>query len=54
MQAALGNARLAVREGDVAAEARLQPELVRLAASEDAAIGIQSFLNRVEARFVGR
>jgi len=54
VQAALANARLAVREGDAAAEARLQPELVRLAASEDAAIGIQSFLNRVEARFVGR
>lgn len=54
VQAALTNARLAVREGDAAAEARLQPELVRLAASEDARIGMEAFLTRTPARFVGR
>jgi enoyl-CoA hydratase/carnithine racemase len=54
VQAALANARLAVREGDAAAEARLQPGLVRLAQSEDARIGMQAFLTRGEARFVGR
>jgi len=54
VQAALANARLAVREGDAAAEAALQPELVRLAHSEDAAIGMQAFLTRTPAEFVGR
>jgi enoyl-CoA hydratase/carnithine racemase len=54
VQAALANARAAVREGDAAAEARLQPELVRLAASEDARIGMESFLTRQPASFVGR
>lgn len=54
VQAALANARLAVRDSDAAAEARLQPELVRLAGSEDAAIGLQAFVSRQPARFVGR
>jgi enoyl-CoA hydratase len=54
VQAALANARLAVREGDVAAEATLQPELVRLAHSEDARIGMEAFATRSEATFVGR
>ncbi len=54
VQAALANARLAVREGDAAAEARLQPELVRLAGSEDARIGMEAFLSRTPARFTGR
>ncbi|HEY0261118.1 MAG TPA: crotonase/enoyl-CoA hydratase family protein [Lacisediminihabitans sp.] len=54
VQAALANARLAVREGDSAAEAALQPELVRLAASEDARIGLEAFLARTAADFVGR
>jgi enoyl-CoA hydratase len=54
VQATLANARLAVREGPAAAEARLQPELTRLAASEDAAIGIRAFLAREPAEFVGR
>lgn len=52
--ASLANARLAIREGDGAAAAALQPELVRLAATEDARIGIESFLRREPARFVGR
>ncbi|MEF2978240.1 crotonase/enoyl-CoA hydratase family protein [Subtercola sp. YIM 133946] len=54
VQATLANARLAVREGEAAAETALQPELVRLAASEDAGIGMQAFLSRRAAEFVGR
>ncbi|HXR44927.1 MAG TPA: crotonase/enoyl-CoA hydratase family protein [Pseudolysinimonas sp.] len=54
VQSALANARLAQREGAAAAEARLQPELVRLAASEDAAIGLRAFLARETAQFIGR
>lgn len=54
VQAALANARLAVREGDAAAEQRLQPELVRLASSEDARIGMEAFASRRPATFVGR
>ncbi len=54
VQAALANARLAIREGDAAAEAELQGELVRLMRSEDAGIGLQAFLTRTEAQFVGR
>jgi enoyl-CoA hydratase len=54
VQAALANARLAVRAGDPAAEAALQPELVRLAGSEDAGIGMQAFMTRTEAKFIGR
>jgi enoyl-CoA hydratase len=37
-----------------AAEAELQPELVRLAASEDARIGLEAFAARTTARFTGR
>ena len=54
VQAALANARLAIRESDAAAEAALQPELVRLAGSEDAAIGMRAFVARQPAEFVGR
>jgi enoyl-CoA hydratase/carnithine racemase len=54
VQAALTNAKLAVREGDAAAEAGLQPSLVRLAGSEDAAIGMTAFVTRTTAEFVGR
>ena len=54
VQVALANARLAVREGDAAAEAELQPALVRLAGSADAAIGMEAFLSRQPARFIGR
>jgi len=54
VQAALANARLAVRESDAAAEAQLQPALVRLAGSEDAAIGMRAFASRQPAEFVGR
>ncbi|MGO4594501.1 crotonase/enoyl-CoA hydratase family protein [Leifsonia sp. 2TAF2] len=54
VQAALANAKRAVRDGDAAAEAELQPALVRLAGSEDARIGMEAFLTRTEATFVGR
>jgi enoyl-CoA hydratase/carnithine racemase len=54
VQAALANARTAIRAGDAAAEAALQPELVRLVATEDAAIGMTAFANRATAEFVGR
>jgi enoyl-CoA hydratase len=54
VQAALASARIAVRDGDAAAEAALQPELVRLATSEDSRIGMESFITRTEAKFVGR
>jgi enoyl-CoA hydratase/carnithine racemase len=54
VQAALANARIAVRDGDAAAEATLQSELVRLVSSEDAAIGMTAFANRTSAEFVGR
>jgi enoyl-CoA hydratase/carnithine racemase len=54
VQAALANAKLAVREGDAAAEARLQPELVRLVATEDSRIGMRAFLTRTIAEFVGK
>ncbi len=54
VQAALANARLAIREGDAAAEAALQPALVRLVRTEDAVIGMTAFATRTEAEFVGR
>jgi enoyl-CoA hydratase len=54
VQATLANARLAIREGDAAAERQLQGELARLSRTEDAAIGMQSFLTRTTATFVGR
>jgi enoyl-CoA hydratase/carnithine racemase len=54
VQSALANARLAVRESDAAAEQALQPELVRLAASKDAAIGMEAFVSRQPAQFIGR
>lgn len=53
VQAALANARIAVRDGDAAAEAALQPELVRLARTRDAEIGMQAFLTRTRAQFIG-
>ena len=54
VQATLASAFTAVREGDAAAAAQLQPTLARLAASEDARIGMQAFLTRTPAEFVGR
>lgn len=54
VQATLANARLAVRDGEAAAEAQLPRELVRLAQTEDARIGMQAFLTRTDPEFVGR
>lgn len=54
VQATLRGARQAVRDGDAAAEAALIPTVQKLFASEDAAIGVQAFLTRSTAEFVGR
>jgi enoyl-CoA hydratase len=54
VQAALANAKLAIREGDAAAEAQLQPELIRLVATEDSQIGMQAFVSRTTAKFIGK
>jgi len=54
VQALLTNARSAIREGEAAAEAGLQPALRRLAQSEDARRGIESFLRKEPVTFVGR
>ena len=54
VQAALANARRALRDGDAAAEAALQPDLVRLVTTEDARIGMEAFVSRQPAVFIGR
>ncbi|MFO7689946.1 MAG: crotonase/enoyl-CoA hydratase family protein [Cryobacterium sp.] len=53
VQATLANARTAVRDGDEAAAALLQGELARLAATTDARIGMEAFLTRTPAQFIG-
>jgi hypothetical protein len=50
----LASAHLARAEGDEAAVERLRPEMTRLFGSADAAEGVQSFIERREARFQGR
>jgi enoyl-CoA hydratase/carnithine racemase len=54
VQATLANARLAQREGAASAEQALQPALARLVQTEDSRTGMQSFLTRTPAVFVGR
>jgi len=54
VQASLKSARQARIEGERAAIARLLPDLVPIMKSEDAAEGIQSFIERRDARFKGR
>jgi enoyl-CoA hydratase/carnithine racemase len=54
VQATLANARSAIRDGDAAAASTLQHALARLAATEDARIGMEAFLTRQPASFVGR
>ncbi|MGX5681347.1 crotonase/enoyl-CoA hydratase family protein [Schumannella luteola] len=53
VQATLASARAAI-DDPAAAAASLQPELVRLAATEDVRIGMQAFLSRQPAEFTGR
>ncbi|SOE07367.1 hypothetical protein [Streptomyces sp. Ag109_G2-15] len=54
VRATLANARLADRESEAAAEAELVLTVVKLFAGEDARIGLESFINRTTAEFVGR
>ncbi len=54
VQAALRSARIARVEGTRAALARLMPDMVPIMKSEDAAEGVQSFIERREANFKGR
>ncbi|OBA93515.1 enoyl-CoA hydratase [Mycobacteriaceae bacterium 1482268.1] len=52
--AVLASAHLARTDGDAAAIERLRPEVTRLFGTADAAEGVQSFIERREARFEGR
>lgn len=52
--AVLASAHLAGSDGDAAAVERLRPEVMRLFGTADAAEGVQSFVERREARFQGR
>lgn len=54
VQATLESARLAQTAGEQAAMDRLLPDLAPILDSEDAAEGLASFLERREAKFVGR
>ncbi|MEO6205946.1 MAG: crotonase/enoyl-CoA hydratase family protein [Mycobacteriales bacterium] len=54
VQGTLANARIAARGDEQAAADHLQQLLPGLTASEDAAEGVMSFLERREARFTGR
>jgi enoyl-CoA hydratase/carnithine racemase len=53
VQATLANARLAQRAGETEAAQMLQPELMRLMASNDAKRGFAAFLSRTQATFEG-
>ena len=54
VQATLASARLAAREGEAVAEARLQPELVRLLATDDARRGAEAAARRAAPEWTGR
>ena len=54
VRATLASAHLARREGEAAAIERLRPAVTELFASADAAEGVQSFIERRQARFSGR
>lgn len=53
VRAVLASAHLARTDGDAAAIDRLRPEMTRLFGSADGAEGVQSFIERREARFQG-
>lgn len=53
-RATLASAQLARSQGEAAAIERLRPDVAALFASEDAAEGVRSFVERREARFSGR
>ena len=54
VQGTLANARIAQERGDAAATEHLKELLPRVMASEDATEGMNSFLQRREAKFEGR
>lgn len=53
VKAVLASAHLARTDGDTVAIDRLRPEMTRLFGTADAAEGVQSFIERREARFQG-
>ena len=54
VRAVLAAAHLVRAQGDAAAIERLRPDVTRLFGTADAAEGVQSFIERREARFQGR
>ncbi|HEY2504466.1 MAG TPA: enoyl-CoA hydratase-related protein, partial [Mycobacterium sp.] len=54
VRATLASAHLARKEGEAAAIGQLRPAVVELFTSDDAAEGVQSFIERRQARFQGR
>jgi enoyl-CoA hydratase len=54
VRATLASAQLARDQGDAAAIERLRPDVAALFATADAAEGVQSFIERRQARFQGR
>jgi enoyl-CoA hydratase len=54
VQATLASARLTRSQGEETALARLLPDLVPIMSSEDVKEGLQSFLERRQAKFTGR
>jgi enoyl-CoA hydratase len=54
VKATLASAHCARVEGEAAAFERLEPDMAKLFETEDGSEGLQSFIERREARFVGR